>query len=210
MRLKKEICNWTFEEKKFFKLLNSPFKIQHFLDSITYSTDERYRCPRSVIRDNKAHCFDGAVFAAAALRQLGYEPLIMQLRAVRDDDHMIALYKINNHWGAIAKSNFTGLRFREPIYRNLREIALSYFESYFNIDYEKTLREYSVTLNLRNFNDDAWMFKDGAMVLIADKLDRLRHFKLINNDMIKSLSLVDQRSYIAGMYGADEKGLYKP
>ena len=201
---------WNTEEKKFLDSLNTPSKIQQFLDGIPYSTDEKYRCPRSVIRDKKAHCFDGAVFAAAALSQIGYEPLIMQLRAVRDDDHMIALYKINNHWGAVAKSNFVGLRFREPIYRNLRELAISYFEFYYNIEYEKTLREYSVKLNLKYFDKYNWMTEDECMDLIADKLDKLRHYPLITREMINLLNKVDQRSYIGGMYGTDEKGLYKP
>ncbi len=200
----------TEEEINFFKSLHSPFKIQEFLDSIPYSVEEKYRCPRSVIKDKKAHCFDGAVFAAAALNQIGYKPLIMQLRAVRDDDHMLALYKINNHWGAIAKSNFVGLRLREPIYRTLRELALSYFELYYNIDYEKTLREYSVVLNLKKFDKYYWIYRDEAMDLIAEKLDELHHYKIINEDMIKLLNKVDERSYRAGMLGADEKGLYKP
>ena len=108
----------TKTELRIFSKLKSPFKIQEFLDSIPYSDEERYRCPRSVLRDHKAHCYDGAVFAAAALHIIGYPPLLVEmLPNKRDDDHILAVFRQNNRWGAVAKSNFSGLRFREPVYR---------------------------------------------------------------------------------------------
>src|SRR4030043_1295949 len=137
-----KFIEWTVSGLKFFEKLAVPEKIQFFLDSIPYSTDPIYRSPRSVIRDRRAHCFDGAVFAAAALSELGFPPVIIELKAVRDDDHMLALFRRKGYWGAIGKSNCAGLRYREPIYRTLRELALSYFEFYFNIKSEKTLRGY--------------------------------------------------------------------
>ncbi|MCU0644839.1 MAG: hypothetical protein MUC94_11320, partial [bacterium] len=110
-------------DQKLLSELSTPNKIQLFLDELTYSADEFYRCPRRVLHDRKAHCFDGALFAAAALHFIGYPPLILDLVPNdRDDDHLLALFKMNGHWGALAKSNFVGLRFREPIYRNLREL----------------------------------------------------------------------------------------
>ncbi|MFH1212857.1 MAG: hypothetical protein V1681_02115, partial [Candidatus Neomarinimicrobiota bacterium] len=129
--------------------LDSPLKIQVFLDETPYSTEPIYRSPLSVLRDRKAHCFDGALFAAAALRRLSYPPLILEmLPNKRDDDHLLALYQKDGFWGAVAKSNFTGLRSREPIHRTLRELILSYFEDFFNIASEKTLRGYTLPLNL--------------------------------------------------------------
>src|SRR5512141_1033501 len=124
--------------------LPAPEAIQRFLDETPYSSEGRYRCPRSVLRDRRAHCLDGALLAAWALRRLGDPPLIVDLRAVRDDDHVITIFRRRGRIGAIAKSNVVGLRFREPVYRSLRELVMSYFELYYNTDGEKTLRSYSV------------------------------------------------------------------
>src|SRR5262245_29325511 len=117
-----------------FPALASPAAVQEFLDGTAYSSEPVYRCPASVLRDGTAHCFDGAVFAAAALRRLGERPRIFELLTVpgRDDTHVVALYRRGGAWGAVAKSNFVGLRFREAVYRNLRELALSYFEVFYN------------------------------------------------------------------------------
>ena len=121
----------TKSELQLFVKLKTPFKVQEFLDSIPYSDEERYRCPRSVLQDRKAHCYDGAVFAAAALRMIGYPPLLVDmLPNNRDDDHILAVFRRKKRWGAVAKSNFSGLRFREPVYRGLHELIMSYFESY--------------------------------------------------------------------------------
>lgn len=199
--LKEEILN----ESK----INTPEKIQEFLDSIPYSVEDIYRCPKRVFKDKVAHCFDGAVFAAAALLFVGYDPLIIELKAVNDDDHMLALYKRNGCWGAIGKSNFVGLRYREPIYRNLRELGLSYFEFYYNTIGEKTLRSYSKVLNLKDIGED-WLIKDEKMEDIANKIEKMRHYPLLTEVMIKALSPVDKRTYEAGMLGTDPRGLYKP
>ena len=121
--------------------LTTPSKIQAFLDTIEYSEEVRYRCPLTVLRDMKGHCFDGAVFAAAMLKRIGHAPLILDiLPNDNDDDHILALYKLNGYWGAVAKSNYTGLRFREPIHRTVRELIISYFEVFFNAIGEKTMR----------------------------------------------------------------------
>ncbi|MGB9880793.1 MAG: hypothetical protein ACPLRM_08530, partial [Anaerolineae bacterium] len=134
---------WTEEERAFLAQLDSPWKIQEYLDSIPYNTDHQTRSPRRVMRDGKAHCMEGALFAAAALYFHGQPPLILDLKAVDDDDHVIAIFRVHGLIGAIAKSNFSLLRFREPIYRNYRELALSYFEPYYNMYAERTLRAYS-------------------------------------------------------------------
>ena len=100
---------------------------------------------------------EGALLAAAALRVQGFPPLLLDLEAVRDDDHVLAVFKQHGHWGAIAKSNYSGLRFREPVYCNLRELAMSYFEHYYNLEAEKTLRAYSRPVNLGRFDRIGWM-----------------------------------------------------
>ena len=190
--------------------LTSPGKIQQFLDSIPYSSEEVYRSPASVLRDNKGHCFDGALFAAAALRRLGYPPLIVYLIAVRDDDHLLAVYRSKGYWGTVAKSNCVGLRYREPIYRSLRELVMSYWEDYYNIEGEKTLRGYTVPIDLAQYDPLNWMTSDENLEIIADGLDKRRKFRLLTQDMIANLAPVDKRSYEAGLLGSDWAGLYDP
>lgn len=199
------------DQRKIFLNLNSIEKIQSFLDSIVYSSDPIYRCPLRVFKEKVGHCFDGAVFAAFALSQIGFAPIIIDmLPNQRDDDHILALYKINDHWGAIAKSNFVGLRFREPIFKTLRELVLSYFEQYYNTAKEKTLRGYTVPLNLKIFDKQNWQTEDNTMELIAQKLDKIRKFNLLTHDMEKRLLQVDVRTYSAGLIGVNEAGLFKP
>ena len=127
---------FTPAERAVFRRLNSPDKIQRFLDDLAYNKEPggaTCRSPRRVLRDRMAHCMEGALFAAAALRMNGHPPLLLDLEAVRDDDHVLAIFRLRGHWGAAAKSNFAGLRYREPVYRTLRELVMSYFEQYFNL-----------------------------------------------------------------------------
>jgi len=190
--------------------LRSPAKIQEFLDQTSYSTEDIYRCPLRVLRDRRAHCFDGAVFAAAGLRSLGFPPLVLELVPnERDDDHLIALFKRDGLWGAVAKSNFVGLRFREPMFRNLRELILSYFEQFYNVAGEKTLRAYTLPLNLTPLDSLGWSVKDEPMDRIANALDKRRRIPVITDEAVRHLSLVDERSRKAGLLGADEAGLFK-
>jgi hypothetical protein len=198
-------------ERTLMAKLNSPSGIQAFLDGFAYSTEEVYRCPLRVLRERIAHCFDGALFAAAALRRIGFPPLLLEmLPNDRDDDHMLAPYKMNGHWGAVAKSNFVGLRFREAIYRTLRELVLSYFEQYYNVEREKTLRGYTAPLNLKAFDRFNWMVSDEPLEQIATRLGEIRKISVVAPQMIAKLSLVDPRSYQAGLLGAVEGGLYRP
>lgn len=198
-------------EYRFLKTLTHPAKIQAFLDEIPYSTDPIYRCPLRVLREQVAHCFDGALFAACILRRLGHPPLILEMVPnSRDDDHLLALYRCHGHWGAVAKSNFVGLRFREPVYRNLRELVMSYFEQFYNVEREKTLRSYSLPLRLKAFDRWNWMTSDEALERIAQRLDRLRKIPVLAKPMISNLSAVDERSYRAGLSGSNEAGLFKP
>src|ERR1700681_2962188 len=190
--------------------LDSPAAIQAFLDSIPYSADPFYRCPARVLRDSRAHCFDGALFAAAALRPLGFPPLIVDMLPERDDDHILAIFKVEGFWGAVAKSNFVGLRSREPVYASLRELVMSYFDVFFNVDREKTLRGYTVPLNLRSFDRRRWTTRDEPLEDIATRLDEIRKISVVTPAMVARLSLMDLRSYDAGMMGSLAEGLYKP
>ncbi len=199
------------KDLRIISTLDSPGRIQAFLDSIPYSSEPIYRCPLQVIQDRVAHCFDGALFAAAALRRIGFPPLILDMIPDgRDDDHLLALFKQEGHWGAIAKSNFAGLRFREPIFRNLRELVLSYFEQYYNIEREKTLRGYTLPLNLKTFDRFDWMTSDTSLERIAQRLDEIKRFFFLTQKMIANLSTVDERLYKAGLHGANEAGLFDP
>ena len=192
--------------------LDSPVAIQTFLDGIAYSAEEIYRCPRSVLRDGKGHCYDGAVLAAAALRRIGFPPLIVELLpwVGHDDDHILAVFKVDGRWGAVAKSNFVGLRYRDPVYSSLRELVMSYFEVFFNLKREKTLRGYTLPLNLARFDRLRWTTRDETMEEIATGLERSRKVTILTPQMAERLPLLDVRSFEAGLLGSDPEGLRKP
>ena len=202
--------DWTKEEIKFLKTLSDPDKIQGFLDSIDYNPNPECRSPRWVIKKRSAHCFEGALFSAACLEFLGYKPLLADMKAWNDDDHVIAVYNKNEHWGAVAKSNFTTLRYREPVYRTLRELVMSYFDFYFNLNGEKSLRSYSRPLNLTIFNFRNWSTTDEDLEYIGDKLESMVHYPVVTEKMVKGLFRASDISLKAGMLGSNEAGLFKP
>ncbi|MCX6255062.1 MAG: hypothetical protein NTV31_11375, partial [Bacteroidia bacterium] len=197
-------------EIKFFRSMSDPDKIQGFLDLIEYNPNYECRSPRWVIRNRSAHCFEGALFAAAALQFIGYQPLLVDMKAYNDDDHVIAVFKDAGYWGAVAKSNFTTLRFREPVYRSLRELVMSYFDFYFNIVGDKSLRSYSRPLNLTIYNSQQWATTDEDLEYIGDKLEKIRHYPVVNKKMIKNLKKASDTMLKAGMLGSNEAGLFKP
>lgn len=201
---------WTPAERAALGELKNPRAVQEFLDAVAYSDESRYRSPREVLAERRAHCMDGALFAAAALERLGHPPLLVDLRAVRDDDHVLAVFRVNHQWGAVAKSNTTTLRFREPIFRNLRELALSYFEFYFNVESEKTLRSYSLPVNLRRFHRQHWHTDAHCVDAIVEALDRREHKPLVSRAQVARLSKVDREIYDAAFLGANPAGLYQP
>ena len=201
---------WTAEELRFFKKLVSPIRIQGFLNSIDYNPDYECRSPRWIIRERKAHCFEGAIFAAAALRMIGHRPLLVDIRSWNDDDHVLAVFRENGGWGAVAKSNFTVLRFREPVYRSVRELVISYFDVYFNSIGEKTMRGYSRALDLTRFDKRDWMTTDEDLEYIGDRLDETHHCSVLTPRMIRSLNLTDPDLVRAGLLGARKAGLFKP
>lgn len=201
---------WTEEERAVLAQLDAPWKIQEYLDNTPYNTDHQTRSPRRVMRERVAHCSEGAIFAAAALRFHGHPPLLLDLRAVDDDDHVIAIYYVRGLVGAVAKSNFSLLRFREPVYRNYRELAMSYFEPYYNMLAERTLRSYSRSLDLRRFDARSWMTTAEDLEWIGDRLNALHHYPLVDEVTVQSLQPVDNLLYRAGLLGSDAAGLYKP
>lgn len=201
---------WTNEEIRFLKTLDNPDKIQAFLDSIDYNPDYECRSPRWVIKKKSAHCFEGALFAASALKLVGYKPLIVDMLAHNDDDHVIAVFRENGHWGAVAKSNFTSLRYREPVYRTIRELIMSYFDFFFNTNGEKSLRSYSLPLDLNIFESRSWETTDEDLEYIGDKLESLHHFPVVTQAMIQKLYKASDAMLKAGLLGSNEEGLFKP
>lgn len=185
--------------------LRTPAQIQRFLDEeIGYNTEPdgpTCRSPLLALRHGVAHCMEGALLAAAALAAGGCPPLLVDLEAVRDDDHVLAVFKQGGCWGAIAKSNYAGLRFREPVYRTLRELAMSYFEHYFNHAGEKTLRNYSRPVNLNRFN--GWATAEREVWEIPEYLCAIPHTPLLPGPRRK-LNRVDARLMAAGMLGRVE------
>lgn len=198
---------WGLTPAELRKLLSlrTPAGIQRFLDDLPYHLADTAWSPRRVLREQMAHCFEGAIFAAAALRVNGYPPLILDLEAERDTDHVIAIYRMRGHWGALAKSNYSGCRYREPVYRTLRELAISYFDGYFNLRGERSLRTYSRPVNLKRFDSLHWMTTDKPIWFIANYLLDIHHYRLLTPEMARNLHRLDQRSFRAGLVGRREK-----
>jgi hypothetical protein len=193
-------------ERKIFRHMNSPAKIQKFLDEeIRYNLEPRgHTCysPRRVLREKVAHCMEGAVLGALALRRLGYPPLLVDLEAVRDTDHVLAVYRVEGRWGAVAKSDYSGLRSREPVYSTMRELAMSYFEHYFNPAGEKTLRAYSRPVSLARFDrNPGWMSTLDEVWEIPQYLCEIPHTSVLTRAIERRLTRMDSRLYAAGRLG---------
>ena len=202
----------TSKEIRILNSIDSPAKIQTFLDDVPYSPEEINRNPVRVLRDRLAHCLDGALFAGMALRRIGFPPLIVDLLPDpgTDDDHILAIFRQNGKIGAIAKSNFMGLRYREPVYRNLHELVMSYFELYHNIKAEKTLRFYTRPMNLARYDRYHWMWEDQGADKIEQRLLTLKRIQVLQESEIAILSPVDPLTYRANMLETNPDGLYKP
>ena len=193
----------TPSERGCLKTLDRPEKIQTFLDEqVGYNKEATCRSPRRVLRDRVAHCAEGAFLAAAALRVNGQAALILDLETVRDDDHLLAVFQEDGHWGAIAKSNYAGLRFREPVYRTLRELVMSYYEHYFNLAGEKTLRNYSRPVNLARFDPIDWMVAEDDLWEICEYLCTISHTRLLSPRRERQRQFVDRRLFQAGLLGS--------
>jgi hypothetical protein len=185
------------------RALRSPAGIQRALDAMPYHLASTAWSPRRVLAERTAHCLEGAIFAAAALRVLGFPPLLLDLEAVQDTDHVLAVWRERGGWGAIAKSNFSGLRFRAPVYRTLRELVMSYFEGYVNLRGERTLRAYSRPCSLARFDrtHPGWETGTHDLWFVAEHLARVAHARLLTPTMERRLGRVDRRSLEAGLVG---------
>src|SRR5512142_2685437 len=176
--------------KKFFSL-DTPFAIQQYLDSLVYKGEERDRSPLNVMLDRQGHCLDGGFLAALALWRIGFKPLLIDIvpDPGMDDDHVLALYQINGRWGAVAKSNYVNLGFREAVYKNLRELVMTYFEHYASIHQEKTLRGYTRPLDASRYIHLNWAWDEaGANQLYYRHFYGRKAIPLITRPMEKRLS----------------------
>jgi hypothetical protein len=199
--------SWGFTpaEVRRMRRFKEPHGIQRHLDDLPYHLEDTAWSPRRVLREGTAHCLEGALFAAAALRVLGYPPLIVDFEAEHDTDHVVAAFKVKNHWGALAKSNYTGCRYREPVYRSLRELAMSYFNTYFNMRRERTMRTFSRPVNLARFDDRQWMTTEEPIWFIPVYLFEVKHYKLLTPAIIKRLHRVDERTFQSEVLGKARK-----
>lgn len=200
------------EQRELLRGLDTPVKIQAFLDTCAYVAEYDNRCPARVLAERRAHCLDGALFAAAALRRIGYPPLVVDLfpDPGMDDDHVLAIFKVNGRYGSVAKSNFVGLRYHEPVYHSLRELIMSYFEQFYNINGVKTLRTHTPPLNLTRFDRLGWEWNDRGADAIEKALLARRRITLVPPEIAAALSPVDELTYKAGLLVANPDGLYKP
>jgi hypothetical protein len=193
--------SFTPAELRKLRSLKNPYGIQRFLDDMPYHLEDTAWSPRDVLRHRSSHCLEGAIFAAAALRAIGYPPLLFDLEADHDTDHVLAIYQQDGCWGAIAKSNYSGCRWREPVYRTLRELAMSYFNAYFNLRRERTLRRFSVPVNLKRFDSQNWMTTGKPVWFIVYHLFDVKHYPLLTRAQEKRLHRVDERLFQGEVLG---------
>src|SRR5947208_4023006 len=191
----------TRAELRKLRALKTPAGVQRFLDDLPYNLGYTARSPKRVLHERTASCLEGGIFAAAALRVLGFPPLIFDLEAEQDTDHVIAIFKARGHWRAVAKSNFTGCRYRERVYRSLRELAMSCFNIYFNLRGERTLRRSSRPVNLARFDHLNWMTTNKPVWFIAEHICEIPHISLLRSSMKRNLTRLDWRSVAGEMVG---------
>jgi len=196
---------FTPAELRKLRSFKDPYGIQRFLDDTQYHLADTAWSPRLVLREQTSHCLEGAIFAAAALRALGFPPLVLDLEAQNDTDHVLAVFQIKGHWGAVAKSNYTGCRYREPVYRSLRELAMSYFNIYFNMRRQRTLRTYSRPVNLARFDNENWMTTEEPVWFIPLYLVDIPHTKLLRPEMARNLHPIDDRLFRGETMGKAHK-----
>jgi hypothetical protein len=195
----------TRGEARLLRSLSTPRKVLDYLDALDYDwAGKSCRSPRRVLRERTVQCMDGALFAAAALRSQGRPPLILDLEAKNDTDHVMALFRDRGCWGAVGRSNYSGLRYREPIYRTLRELVLSLFEEYMNLRREKTLRRYSGPVHLGRFDRRGWMTAEEDLRYIPLYLVDVRHYRLLKPREARGLSTADRRQFESTLVGREE------
>jgi len=200
--------DFTSKEKKFLRKLDTPGKAQDFLNGLRFNFEksgETLKSPLFTLREKRAHCFEGALLGAYILSLHGRIPYILHLKTTKGDyDHVVAPFKVGGFWGALSKTNHAVLRYREPIYKNIRELAMSYFHEYFLDDGRKTLRQYSELLNLNNFKKN-WATAGRDLRDIDKKLDRIKHYNIVPKSRLKKLRPADRIEIEAGKIVQYEK-----
>lgn len=200
-----------------FQSFQSPIDIQRYLDSLAYIGEERDRCPLDVMKDKQCHCLDGGLFAALALRRIGDPGLIIDLVPVKDakgrkldDDHVLAIFRRHGRWGAVAKSNFPWLRYREPVYRSIRELVMSYFEVYFSVNSIKVLRAYTRPFNIATCDRLHFAWDEAGAGQLYKRFYARTEIALIPRATEALLMPVDQREYDSGFLGVNWDWVYQP
>ncbi len=195
------VGSFTKRENSLMRKLNTPAKVQDFLGGLPFNFEkggETLKSPILTLRTRKAHCFEGALLGAYILSLHDFPPLILHLKATKEDyDHVIALFKIKGLWGALSKTNHAVLRYREPVYKSIHELVISYFHEYFLNNGQKTLRQYSEPLNLNIFGKD-WMTEEGDLWKVDKKLDKIKHFSILQKTTIRNLRKADRVEIRAG------------
>ncbi len=190
------MLEFTPKERSLFKKLTTPRKIQQFINSIPINFEkggDTCFSPRMVLQEWKAHCMEGAILAAVALRFQGFPPLLVDLETTKDDyDHVITVFRQKGHWGAISKTNHGVLRYRDPIYKSIRELVMSYFHEYFDSKGKKTLRTYTLPINLSRFDEHGWMTSKQEVWYIPNYLTTVKHISLLSRSQIRLLKKPDQ------------------
>jgi hypothetical protein len=201
--------DWTTEERRTLRGLRTPAHIQGFLDELAYEEKGGPASPRHVMRTGRAQCFSGALFACAALRELGHPPRLIYMGSVTDDDHLLAVYESGGLWGAVAKSNFTTIRSREPVYPYLA-LGLSYFDGYFNSYGKRTMRSFTVPIELEEFEPRGWRFSERPPMYIDRAIDRAPKAWVLPRSSIKRVAKVSDVLRTAGLLGSNPAGLWRP
>ena len=192
---------FTLKEINLLQKLNTPAKAQDFLNALQFNFEEKgetLKSPILTLRQGNAHCFEGALFGAYILSLHGFTPYLIHLKSTEDDyDHVVAPFELDGFWGALSKTNHAVLRYREPIYKNIRELALSYFHEYFIDNGRKTLRQYSELFNL-NTLDKSWIIAEKDLWVIDKKLDKIKHYDMVPKAYLKKLRKADKIEIKAG------------
>ena len=183
---------FTKKETLFFKKLDTPYKVQVFLDSIPFNFEKNgkdvIKSPLRVVRENNAHCIEGAILGSYILSLHKYKSYLLHLQTTKEDlDHVIVVFKDGMYWGALSKTNHSVLRYRDPVYKSVRELVMSYFHEYFLDNGCKTLRRYSDLLDLKIF-EKGWEIQDFDLWAIDHELDKMKHYDIVPKTFIRKLS----------------------
>lgn len=196
------MCNLTAKEERTLKKLNTGKKIQDFLNKLKINFEENGETcmsPRRVLRERKCHCIEAAFLAALCLQLAGKKAMVVDLKTTKDDfEHVIAVFREDGKWGAISKTNHAVLRYREPVYKNIRELVMSMFHEYFDDKGRKTLRSFSEPVDLIEKFGSSWITSEEELWEMHDYLDKVKHYKILNRKQARNLRRADKIEIQAG------------